>query len=47
VQELVRTIQTRYADADTALRAGDLKTYADIQTQIKGLVDQLSTLVAK
>jgi uncharacterized protein len=47
VQALVRTIQTRYADADTALRAGDLKTYADIQSQIKQLVDQLSTLVAK
>jgi len=45
VAELVRTIQSKEADADAALRAGNLSGYADLQGQIKTLVDQLSALV--
>ena len=47
IADLVRTIQSKYADADTALRAGNLSGYADIQSQIKTLVDQLSALIPK
>jgi uncharacterized membrane protein (UPF0182 family) len=45
VAELVRTIQGKQADAQAALRAVDLKTYATIQDEIKLLIDQLATLV--
>ena len=37
--------QQRDLDADAALRAGNLSGYADLQGQIKTLVDQLSALV--
>ena len=46
VQQLVKTIQSRYADADAALRTGNLKRYAELQDEIRTLVDQLVTLVA-
>ena len=47
VADLVHTIQGKYADADAALRAGNLAGYADLQGQIKTLVDQLSALIPK
>jgi len=43
----VKTIQARYADADAALTAHDLKRYAELQDEIRTLLDQLGTLVAK
>jgi uncharacterized membrane protein (UPF0182 family) len=45
VQDLIRTIQDRYAQADAALKNGDLKTYIDLQDQIRTLFGQLNTLV--
>jgi uncharacterized membrane protein (UPF0182 family) len=45
VVDLVKTIETRYAEADAALRATDLKRYAELQNEIRALVAQLSGLV--
>ena len=43
----MNTIRAKYAEADAALRAADLKRYAELQTEIRTLLDQLGTLVAK
>jgi uncharacterized membrane protein (UPF0182 family) len=47
VKQLANSIQARYADADAALKTGNLKRYAELQDEIKTLVDQLNTLVGK
>ena len=47
VAELVGDLQRRYNEADAALRSGNLKRYAELQDDIRGLVNELSTLVTK
>jgi uncharacterized membrane protein (UPF0182 family) len=47
VLQLVKDIQARYAEADAALRAGNLKRYAELQDDVRNLVEQLSKLVGR
>lgn len=45
VQELLRSIQAKYTEADAALRSADLSAYARLQDEIRKMVDELSRVL--